>query len=71
MHINSRLNREDFDRVLRELAYQGACDPHGGMEYFRVLEDWIAAGRPLPLARFIYTHANIVVTYIPPPDIEA
>lgn len=41
-----------------ELARMDCCDLPGTPEYGRVLELWIAAGKPHPISAFIIRHAN-------------
>ena len=40
------------------LAEEGQCDERGGMEYSRVLREWVLAGEPRDCERFIREHAN-------------
>lgn len=47
-----------FCRVWERLSEQGECDALGGAEFSRVLEAWLAAGRPTPIVRFIRPQAN-------------
>lgn len=41
------------------LSRQGHCDSPGGMEYHRVRAEWIRAGRPIRMIRFIKYWANL------------
>lgn len=49
---------EWFNGIWLHLSNQGQCDDLGGMEYRRVLDAWIAAGKPDWVALFIRTRAN-------------
>ena len=47
-----------FDRAYQELSEQGACDTPGGMEYARVMQEWLESGKPEVYA-FIRARANV------------
>lgn len=48
----------DFERAWQKLATEGLCDDHGGAEYRRVRDEFIAAGQPADAEAFIREHAN-------------
>lgn len=52
------MTEQDFHDAYERLAEEGACDSPGGLEYQRVLGDWIAAGKPPNVEQFIATRAN-------------
>lgn len=47
-----------FNRSWRALALRGMCDTFDGVEYRRVLNEWVRAGRPRAVRQFIRKHAN-------------
>lgn len=49
----------EFFAVYERLSKEGKCDIAGGMEYLRVLREWIEDGQPDDLDEFIYRRANI------------
>jgi hypothetical protein len=51
-------SRRDFANAYRRLAEQGACDPWGGLESRRVLDEWVALGCPEEIDDFITERAN-------------
>lgn len=51
-----------FRETYKRLAAVGACDEPGGVEYHRVRQEWIAAGRPKDIEEFIRRRANIAPT---------
>lgn len=48
-----------FDAVWRECEKRGWCDGLEGAEYRRVSQEWLEAGAPLEMARFIRRRTNI------------
>ena len=56
-----------FLAVWIRLARKGACDDAGGVEFRRVLGEWMRASCPLPVAHFIRTRANIQAECRPHP----
>lgn len=54
------MDDSEFDRVWHQLALLGGCDGLGGAEYHRVQQEWVNAGRPSALYRFILDAANRV-----------
>lgn len=52
-----RQSRTAFWQAYDRLSRRGACDSPGGMEYRRVKREWVRAGKPRPIARFIRGHA--------------
>lgn len=47
-----------FDTIWREAEERGLCDTLGGVQYRRVRQEWIEAGRPQELIAFICRRAN-------------
>ncbi len=52
----------EFETAYEELSQVGACDSPGGAEYRRVKHEWVEAGRPADVQRFIRVRAN----WVPP-----
>lgn len=48
-----------FANVCTELGEAGHCDTFSGMESRRVFREWVEAGRPMEMARFITERANV------------
>lgn len=48
-----------FWRTYRMLSCKGLCDSPGSVEYRRVLREWLRAGMPRKVSRFIRVRANI------------
>lgn len=48
-----------FRRTYKRMSLNGECDSIDGMEYQRVLREWVAAGRPHPVTEFIFVAANV------------
>lgn len=53
----------DFLCWYEALAEQGACDALYGMEFYRVLQEWLQAGRPDP-ERYIPIASNRPSVYV-------
>lgn len=51
-----------FMAAYESAASEGKADSPGGLEYVRVLTEWIAVGRDAPVYPFICWRANIDVT---------
>lgn len=51
-----------FNIVWDALAGQGVCDSRPGAEHDRVCRQWIAAGCPEQVTRFIRVYANLPVS---------
>lgn len=47
-----------FNRSWRALSARGKCDEFNSVEYRRVLDEWVRAGRPRAVRVFIFLHAN-------------
>jgi hypothetical protein len=56
---NSLPTQAQFDLTWRALAERSVCDGFGGMQYQRVRQEWLEAGRPRSIGGFIRTRANI------------
>jgi len=55
------LNPEDrFREAYARLAERSKCDAPGGMEYKRVLREWLTMGRPSDIESFIAIRANVL-----------
>jgi len=50
---------EDFDFWWKKISRLGHCDAFGSAEWRRVQDEWIEAGLPDEIHRFIYERANI------------
>lgn len=48
-----------FFNAWHDLAAAGACDAYGSVECARVYGEWLAAGSPKPIGRFIRQRANV------------
>lgn len=48
-----------WNRAWDRLARRGVCDHRGGQEYRRVTQDWVRAGKPGAIFRFIRQQANL------------
>jgi hypothetical protein len=57
----------EFWREYERLSELGACDGPGGMEYRRVLADWLRAGQPPWIEEFIRRGANRMAGVLEPP----
>lgn len=42
-----------FWRAYQALSERGRCDAPNGVEYHRVLREWVAAGQPVDITPFI------------------
>lgn len=49
-----------FDLLWIGLSVLGKCDEYGGSEYKRVSKEWLEAGQPVKIVRFILERANRV-----------
>lgn len=58
---NPNDRRAIFRRIWAALAERGQCDGWGGTESERVYAEWVAAGWPWPISRFIRRRANAAV----------
>jgi hypothetical protein len=52
------LNSPAFFGAYQKLAAEGQCDGSDDQEYRRVLEEWLAAGRPSDVEAFVKERAN-------------
>lgn len=50
---------ERFRRLWLAYSHEGYCDRIVSAEYRRVLGEWLSAGRPCEIGRFIVLRANI------------
>lgn len=57
-----------FMRVWNRQARKGLCDAPGSSECQRVMREWVEAGEPAPVYRFIRIHANVPGTSTAPID---
>jgi hypothetical protein len=49
----------DFTGLWEEIERDGGCDGLGGMEYCRILAEWIHDECPVPTREFIWLRANV------------
>lgn len=53
------MSTAEFLALYAALAEHGHCDSAGGMEYRRVVDEWLQAGRPEDAVNFIKRRANV------------
>lgn len=51
-------DQKRFRAVYESLSFEDRCDSRNGMEYQRVLRDWVEAGKPSDMGAFIHQRAN-------------
>lgn len=58
-----RKRKPKWEKIFRDAwqvcANAGECDAADGTEYHRVYREWVEAGHPIQVARFILRNANI------------
>lgn len=55
------MKQDEFYDAYDRLSEEGKCDSPGGMEYTRVRDEWVRAGRPADIESFIIRRANAML----------